>query len=138
MNREEARHMHALVNSLIGDGLKPRHARQLKVMIDNIFKQPALAGDVETFTLIYIEDDEEVSFVNMVNARLPVVEECFEQISADYSEYFGQGSGEYTIKIGSYNEAQVGEYGRVEIAPWWNMDVIALDPIDTQSKEVKR
>ena len=131
MTREEAIKTLATINKAYANDA----SYELGKKAINVLKQPAPADDAETFTVIYIEDDEEVSFVNMVNARLPVVEECFEAIRTDFTEFFEQGSGEYTIKIGSYNEAQIGEYGRVEIAPWWNMDVIAFEPIDTQSKE---
>ena len=67
MTKNESLHLHTLVNSLIGDGLKASHARQLKGMIDNMYPPPpepeegtySVTGSVESIDFNHEQESQQ-------------------------------------------------------------------------------
>ncbi len=54
--------------------------------------------------------------------------------SEDSAELFEKGCGDYVFKC-TYNEAQIGDFGAIELQEWWDIDEVAFKPCRVEDKE---
>ncbi len=83
-----------------------------------------------TISVLYMEPGEPFIFEITGKATVANLQEIEAQLVEDVAnEAFPNGDGEYVFSVTHY-EGQYGEYGRCEIAPGWEFDLIAYDRFD--------
>ena len=76
---------------------------------------------------LYLGDDENVHFVASDGC---FSNEDIESITASLEQSeFPKGDGEY-MYLATYQPAQLGEYGAVEIAAWFELEEVLFRPIE--------
>jgi len=81
--------------------------------------------------IFYLSGDD--PFIFGVNGRVTVAELNSILSDAQDSELFDHGDGDY-LCAASYNEAQTGEYGVIEIPAYWELSVLHFEPIPLQEE----
>ena len=104
----------------------PGHEEEITIIWDSPTQEQE-----STFELLYMQGEEDDAVVGTINnLGFEVVRACFKQIEDSGFDWIDKGDGIYTINVGMYNEEQTGEYGRVEVPGYWDMEIVGFRTIE--------